>query len=377
MHAGRAEMRRRHHRAQRRLDRPPRVGEEVGDACERLVRLGVEDVEDGPDQQRVAGLLPVVAPLERALRVDQDVGDVLDVPHLAVAAAHLQQRVVGVRGRAGRVEAQHAAEPRAPAGRQRPVLALDVVDDRAARPGQQRRDDEADALAAARRREAQDVLGSVMPQVAPAKSSEDRAVVAEQLGGAHLSLGREPGGAVGGDLAGFAGAPHRHGDRDRDRGEPAGRRDVGALDEHRRRVRVEVEPPPEERRRGVDRPAMQDLEPGQAELRLVAELPGRPLRRRPDEGQHDQADGDELAPEDLGRGHDDTRSSDGFVTEGRPRRQSKDADDAFVLSAATAHDDRAEQAAVCRRSIWPSAQPLESPATRSKDDPGCLSAVAV
>ena len=68
MHAALAEMRRRHHRAQGRLDRPPRIGEEVGDAGEGLVLLGVEDVQDRADQQRMAGLLPMIAALERAFR---------------------------------------------------------------------------------------------------------------------------------------------------------------------------------------------------------------------------------------------------------------------------------------------------------------------
>ena len=124
-----AEMRRRHHRVQRRLDRPLRVGEEVGDAGERLVRLGVEHMQDRADQERMAGLLPMIAPLERAFGIDQDVGDVLDVAHLAFAAADLEQRIVGGDSRVGRIEQQHAAEPRAPAGGQLPVLALDVVDD--------------------------------------------------------------------------------------------------------------------------------------------------------------------------------------------------------------------------------------------------------
>ena len=62
------EMRRRHHGAQRRLDRPPGIGQKVRDAGERLVGLGVEDVEDRADQQRMAGLLPMIAPFERAFR---------------------------------------------------------------------------------------------------------------------------------------------------------------------------------------------------------------------------------------------------------------------------------------------------------------------
>ncbi len=124
-----AEMRRRHHRRQRALDRAPRIGEEARNAGERLVLLGVEDVQDGADQQRVAGLLPMVSPLQRALRIDQDVGDVLDVADLAIAAADLEQRVVGGARRVGRIEQQHAPEARPPAGGELPVLALDVVDD--------------------------------------------------------------------------------------------------------------------------------------------------------------------------------------------------------------------------------------------------------
>ena len=78
-----------HHRAQRRLDRPSRVGQEVGDAGERLVGFGIEDVQDRADKERVAGLLPVVASFQRAFGIDQDVGDILNVTDLAVAPAHL------------------------------------------------------------------------------------------------------------------------------------------------------------------------------------------------------------------------------------------------------------------------------------------------
>ena len=70
------------------------------------------------------------------------------------------------------------------------------------------------------------------------------------------------------------------------------------------RIGVVGEPPPEEGRRLVDRPAEQ-LEPGPAELRLEGEPPSRPFRRRPHEGEHDGADEEDLAPEDLGRVHGD------------------------------------------------------------------------
>ena len=110
MNAALAEMRCRHHGAQRRFDRALRIGQEVGDAGERLVRLGIEDMQDRADEQAVAGLLPMIAALERSFRIDQDVGDVLDVAHFLVAAAHLQQRIVGGRQRVGRIEHQDAAE---------------------------------------------------------------------------------------------------------------------------------------------------------------------------------------------------------------------------------------------------------------------------
>jgi hypothetical protein len=65
-----------HHGAQRRLDWAPGIGEEVGDAGERLFSLGIEDMEDGADEERVAGLLPMIAPFQRAFGIDENVGDV-------------------------------------------------------------------------------------------------------------------------------------------------------------------------------------------------------------------------------------------------------------------------------------------------------------
>ena len=180
---GVAEMRRGHHRLQRRLDRPLRIGEEGGDAGERLVRLGVEDMQDGADQQRVAGLLPVIALLERAFR---------DRP--------ARRRRSGRRGPPIRRGGPRAADCRRRTSRlvgsnsstrpccarkpavSCPVLALDVVDDGRARPGQQRRHDQADALAGARRREAQHMLRSVMAEIVALELAEHDAIRAEQPG---------------------------------------------------------------------------------------------------------------------------------------------------------------------------------------------------
>src|SRR3546814_3118340 len=125
-----AQMRGQHHRLQRGFHRPLRVRQEIGDTGQGLVGFGVEDVQDRANQQRVAGLFPMVALLKAAFGVDQDVGDILDVPYLPFAAPYFEQRVVGGRRRIGRIEQQHLAEPRAKTGGQTPVLALDVVNDR-------------------------------------------------------------------------------------------------------------------------------------------------------------------------------------------------------------------------------------------------------
>ena len=109
-------------------------------------------------------------------------------------------------------------------------------------------------------------------------------------------------------LLGLSRPPHRHGDGDDDRGDAAGSGDVGAFDEDVARIGVVGEPPPEEGWWLVDRPA-EEFEPRVPELRLEAEPPGDPFRRRPDEGEHDGADEEHLAPEDLGRVHGGGRSA--------------------------------------------------------------------
>src|ERR1700730_13261923 len=66
-------------------------------------------------------------------------------------------------------------ELRPPARGQPPILALDVVDDRGAGPGEQSRDDQADALAAPRWGEGQDMLRPVMAQIVAAETAEEDA----------------------------------------------------------------------------------------------------------------------------------------------------------------------------------------------------------
>lgn len=165
-HFGGAQMIGRHHGAQRHDEGTLRIGKEGGNAGERLVGIGVKDVQDRADQQRMARLLPVVAPVERSFRIDEDVRDVLHVAHFVGTAAHLEQRVVARGTDIGRVEEQAVREASAPTSGQLPVLALDIVDDGRPRPAHQRRYDEADALAGPGRRERHDMLGAVVPEIA-------------------------------------------------------------------------------------------------------------------------------------------------------------------------------------------------------------------
>jgi len=171
-----AQVWRRHHGPQRGLDRPPGVGEKARDASERLVRLGVEDVQDGPDQERVTGLLPMVPPLQRAFGIDQDVSHVLDVADLGISLPDLEQRVVGSAQGIGRIKQEDAAEARATARSQLPVFALDVVNDCRARPREQGRDDKADALARSRRGKAEHMLGPCVAQIFAFKPAEHDAI---------------------------------------------------------------------------------------------------------------------------------------------------------------------------------------------------------
>ncbi len=95
----------------------------------------------------------------------------------------------------------------------------------------------------------------------------------------------------------------RHADRDRDGDEAARCRNTGAFEEDPWRIGVVGVPPPEERRREIDRHSRHDLEPGLAKLRLKTEAPSGPLRRPPGGGKHDQHNDGDLTPEYLRRGH--------------------------------------------------------------------------
>ena len=172
---------------QRFLDRAARIGQQCRNTGQRLVLFGIQHMQDCPDQERVAGLLPMVPALQGSLGIDQDVGNVLDVTHLPLPATDLQQGIVGGRRCVRRIEQQDttmlATKPRC----QLEVLSFDIVDDRAAGPRQERRHYEPDALAAARRCKTQDVLGAIVAQVLLIEPSKHDAVWTQKTGAARLA----------------------------------------------------------------------------------------------------------------------------------------------------------------------------------------------
>ncbi len=131
--------------------------------------------------------------------------------------------------------------------------------------------------------------------------------------------------SIGFDILRFPGAPDGHADGDRDGNEAAGGRDVGALDEDGRRIGVIGVPPPEEGGRQIDGHAARQLEPRLTKLRLEAEPPSRPLRRRPDRDEHDEEDDGDLAPQDLGGGQAALSSTANAIKVGWLLRQIQDA----------------------------------------------------
>src|SRR5437588_10049901 len=122
------------------------------------------------------------------------------------------------------------------------------------------------------------MLRTIMTKIAAPESTQHHAIRIEQVGGADLPLGRPARRAIGDDILCPPRSPDRHGDRADDRSETARGGDHRALEKDPRRVSVERKPPPEESRRWIEWRAKNN-EPGSAELRLIAEPPGSPLRR--------------------------------------------------------------------------------------------------
>src|SRR3546814_18600292 len=108
------------------------------------------------------------------------------------------------------------------------------MNDAAARPGQQGRDHETDALARTRRREAQPMLGAVMAKIGAAEAAEDDAIDSEHAGAPNFPLVRPAPRTISLGAATFAGTPQRHGDGDGDRAAPARGREGGPRQENGR-----------------------------------------------------------------------------------------------------------------------------------------------
>lgn len=82
----------------------------VPNARQCFIGLCIEHMEDGTDEQSMAGLFPVITLLEATFGIDQHVGNILDVAYLQDTAAHFEQRVVGSGLKIGGVEQQRPAE---------------------------------------------------------------------------------------------------------------------------------------------------------------------------------------------------------------------------------------------------------------------------
>src|SRR5271157_5973739 len=97
--------------------------------------------------------------------------------------------------------------PRTKARGQRPVFALDVVNNGRARPGQQRRNDEADALARSCRCEAQHMLRTVVAEIVVVQFPEHDAIWSEQTSASDLGRRRPARRTMGLDILRLPGAP--------------------------------------------------------------------------------------------------------------------------------------------------------------------------
>ena len=141
------------------------IGETRDAAFERRF---IADVQDHSCRDGSRGILPVAFLRAVLAGTDDHVGDVLGVADITRREqTHLAQRI---ESRAGlllnrrKLEAEMAllaAKPR----RLRPVLTFDVIDHGALFPSQQRRDHQADAFAAPRWREGENVFGTVVAEV--------------------------------------------------------------------------------------------------------------------------------------------------------------------------------------------------------------------
>src|SRR5689334_19072622 len=99
-------------------------------------------MQNRANQQGMAGLFPMIAALESAFGIDENVGNILGVTHLVVALTDLKQRIIGCARWIRRIEQEHGSKAGTPARGQLEILPLNVMDDRGIRPGQQGWNDE-------------------------------------------------------------------------------------------------------------------------------------------------------------------------------------------------------------------------------------------
>ncbi len=202
----------------------------------------------------------------------------------------------------GWVEQEAMRKPGTPTGGQLPVFALDVVDHHRAGPGQQRRHDQPDAFAGARRRESHDMLRPVMTQVLVLKLTKEHARRPEQPGLSDLPLQGPARGPIGRHQPALPRAPQRTDHRRRAAHEAGCPCQHARLVEHLGRIGLKEIPPLEQLPRLINRPAGED-EPWRSELRLIAQHVRAPLCRRPhaqnDDGEHNS----DLADQEFGGGH--------------------------------------------------------------------------
>jgi len=85
-----AQMRGGHHCFERRFDSAARIGQECGNPGQRFIRFCIKHMQNCTDQQRMAGLFPMIALLKAAFGIDQHVCNILDIADLADTAAHFE-----------------------------------------------------------------------------------------------------------------------------------------------------------------------------------------------------------------------------------------------------------------------------------------------
>src|SRR3546814_3063612 len=88
-----ADMVGRHHPPQRGDERSLGIGQEGRDPRERLVLLGIENVKDRADQQRMRGFFPMVAPFERS---EEHTSELQSLMRISYAVFCLKKKITNI-----------------------------------------------------------------------------------------------------------------------------------------------------------------------------------------------------------------------------------------------------------------------------------------